>query len=216
MENKPTILVADDHPLFREGVINFLSSRDYRIKGEAEDGEETLKLLESLSPDILILDINMPKLSGIQVAEQAYKILPDIKIAILTIYKEEKLFNKIMDLGVLGYILKESAVIEILDCLKAILKNNYFISPLLYSFFLKRIRKKEDFESEFQGITVLTDTERKILRLTAQALTSKQISQELFISPRTVDKHREHICTKLNVHGRLNLVKFAIENKHSF
>ncbi len=159
--------------------------------------------------------MDMPKLNGIQVLEQALKISPGMKIIFLTMYKEEKMFNKVMDLGVSGYVLKECAVAEIHDCIKAVLNNNYFISPVISSFFMNRSKRKEVLETENKGITALTETERKILKLTAQSLTSKEIAEDLCISPRTVDKHREHICTKLNIHGSLHLVKFAIENKNS-
>ncbi len=120
-----------------------------------------------------------------------------------------------MDLGAHGYLLKESAVIEIHDCIEAILKDDYFISPDLSSYLMNRFKRKEVLESERNGLTALTETERKILKLTAHSLTSKQIAEELFISPRTVDKHRENICNKLEIHGCLNLLKFSIENKHS-
>jgi DNA-binding NarL/FixJ family response regulator len=112
-------------------------------------------------------------------------------------------------------VLKESAVIEILDCLEAIGRNDYFITPALSSFLMKRFKKKEELESERSGLAALTETERKILKLIARSQTSKQIAEQLFLSPRTVDKHRENICAKLNIHGSMNLLKFAIENKHS-
>lgn len=209
------VLVADDHPLFRAGVVNVLKDKDYIIAGEASDGEETINLVKSLLPDILILDLDMPKLNGIQVLEQTNEISPKTKTVFLTMYKEEKLFNKVMDLGVSGYLLKESAAIEILDCLEAVCKNDYFISPVLSSYLIKRAKKKENLESEHKGLSALTDMEKKILKLIAHSKTSKQIAEQLFISPRTVDKHRENICTKLDIHGSMNLVKFAIENQHS-
>jgi DNA-binding NarL/FixJ family response regulator len=155
------------------------------------------------------------KLNGIQVLEQLSTISPKTKAVFLTMYKEEKLFNKVMNLGAWGYLLKESAVLEIHDCLNVIVKNEYFISPALTSFLVKRLKNKKELESKHEGLEALTNVERKILGLIAQSLTSSQIAEKLFISPRTVDKHREKICSKINIHGSLNLVKFAIENKHS-
>jgi DNA-binding NarL/FixJ family response regulator len=215
MDKNLTILIADDHPLFRAGVVSVLKDKRYIIKGEASDGEEALKLLKSLTPDILILDMDMPKLNGIQVLEQAEKASPGTKTVFLTMYKEQKLYNKVMDLGVRGYLLKESAVMEIQTCLEAIVRDEYFISPALSSFLVQRLKKKDDFERENKGLGSLTDAEKKVLAFIAQSLTSSQIAEILFISRRTVDKHRENICAKLDIHGSLNLTKFAIENKHS-
>jgi DNA-binding NarL/FixJ family response regulator len=215
MNKIKTILVADDHPLFRAGVVSVLKEKAYTITGEASDGEEALRMLKSEPPDVLIVDMEMPKLNGMQVLEQAAKISPGTKTVLLTMFKETKLFNRVMDLGVSGYILKESAVVEIHDCLEAINRGDYFISPALSSFLVQRLKKKAELEASHEGMEALTDVEKRILRLIAQSRTSHQIADELFISKRTVDKHRENICTKLNIHGSLNLTKFAIENKHS-
>jgi len=215
MNKNLTILVADDHPLFRAGVVSVLKDKGYTIAGEASDGEETLKLLKSLTPSILILDMEMPKLKGIQVLEQMSKVSPETRTIFLTMYKEANLFNKVMDLGAGGYLLKESAVIEIHDCIEAVLKGDYFISPALSSFLVQRLKKKDDLENKHEGLKSLTEVEKKILKFISQSMTSNEIADKLFISKRTVDKHRENICAKLNIHGSLNLTKFAIENKHS-
>ena len=215
MKEDLTILVADDHPLFRAGVVSVLKDKGYTIAGEASDGEETLKLLKSLTPSILILDMEMPKLKGIQVLEQMSKVSPETRTIFLTMYKEANLFNKVMDLGAGGYLLKESAVIEIHDCIEAVRKGDYFISPALSSFLVQRLKKKDDLENKHEGLKSLTEVEKKILKYISQSMTSNEIADKLFISKRTVDKHRENICAKLNIHGSLNLTKFAIENKHS-
>jgi DNA-binding NarL/FixJ family response regulator len=215
MNDNQKILIADDHPLFRAGVVSVLKNKGYQISGEASDGEEAVKLLKSLKPDILILDMDMPKLNGVQVLQQMNTISPATKTILLTMYKEMKLFNRIMDMGVSGYLLKESAVIEIHACLEAIYRNEYFISPSLSSFLVQRLKRKEDLETKHEGLASLTDVEKKILEFISQSLTSNQIADKLFISRRTVDKHRQNICGKLNIHGGLNLIKFAIENKHS-
>jgi len=215
MGEQQRILVADDHPLFRAGVVSVLKEKGYTVCGEASDGEEAIKMLEELKPDILILDMDMPKLKGIQVLEQLERVSSGTKAVFLTMYKENRLFNKVMDLGVSGYLLKESAVLEIHNCLEAIDKNELFISPVLSSFLIQRLKKREELETEHKGLASLTEMEKKVLSLIAQSLTSKQIAEKLFVSSRTVDKHRENICTKLDIHGGLNLIKFAIENKHS-
>jgi len=215
VNKKLSVIVADDHPLFRAGVINILKEKDYVIIGEASDGEETLKLLKSVKPSILILDMDMPRFNGLQVLEQINNISPKTKTVFLTMYKEEKLFNRVMDFGVSGYLLKDSAIAEIIDCLEAVNGNNYYISPVLSSYFVNRIKIKKLITDENEELENLTATEIKVLKLISLSKSSKQIGEELFISSRTVDKHRENICKKLNIHGSLNLMKFAIDNRHA-
>lgn len=216
MPEKFTVIVADDHPIFRSGLINILDKSKFKVEGEAADGEETIKLLKSLKPGILILDMDMPKLNGLQVLEQINYISPKTKTIFLTMYKEEKLFNRVMDLGVLGYMIKDSAIAEIINCLETVTENNYYISPVLSSYLVRRIKLTRHFEDENEELENLTKTELKVLKLISLSKSSKQIGEELFISPRTVDKHRENICKKLNIHGSLNLMKYAIDNRHAF
>ncbi len=214
MENIKSIIIADDHPIFRNGLKQILLTNDkIKLLGEAGNGEEALNLIVNLKPDVAVLDLDMPALNGLEVLEKLKALKTDTKIIMLTMYKEEKMFNKAFDKGAYAYVLKDSAVEDIIGCVESVSLGNYFISPALSTFLISRSKKQKEFEENFKDINSLTDMERKVLKLISQSKSSKDISNELFVSSRTVDKHRENICNKLDIHGNLGLTKFAIENK---
>lgn len=183
------------------------------IVGEAGDGEQALRLAEELTPDIIVLDIEMPVLNGLQVAQKIIKQHLPVDIIFLTMYKEEDMFNEAMNIGVKGYVLKENAVSDIVDSIKSIASGRYFLSPNISEFLVNKsdrvrslLRKKPQLEN-------LTATERKVLRLISEIKTNKEIGDTLNISYKTVENHRSNICNKLEIHGSHSLLKFAIENK---
>lgn len=211
---KKSIIIADDHPIFRNGLKQVLSGKEnITLIGEAKNGSEALKLIEEQKPDAAILDLDMPLLSGLQVLEKVKRMKSETRIILLTMYKEEKLFNRAFDFGAYAFVLKDSAVEDIEGCIDAVLAGEYFVSPGVSSFLIGRSSRKKDFDDNFDSVKTLTEMERKVIKLISQSKSSKDISDELFISVRTVDKHRENICGKLNLKGNLSLTKFAIENK---
>jgi len=213
-KTKLRIIIADDHPIFRKGLLIAIGSEhSIEIVGEAGDGLEALYLAEKLKPDVIILDIEMPGLNGLQVAEEIIRRKLMSNIVFLTMYKEEDMFNEAMNLGVKGYVLKESAVSDITDAIKTVAAGKNYISPSISEFLMNRgytahslLKKKPQLEN-------LTPMERKVLRLIAVNKTSKEIGDELHISHRTVENHRANICNKLEIHGSHSLLKFAIEYK---
>ncbi len=213
-KTKLRVLIADDHPIFRKGLLLAIGNEhSIEIVGEAGDGHQALRLIEELKPDVIVLDIEMPELNGLQVAEQIIKRQLPVHIVFLTMYKEEDMFNEAMDLGVRGYVLKESAVSDIVKSIKTVATGKYFLSPSISEYLVNRsdrartlLRKKPQLEN-------LTATERKILRFISENKTSKEIGDELNISYRTVENHRSNICNKLEIHGSHSLLKFAIEHK---
>ncbi|TAK67137.1 MAG: response regulator transcription factor [Bacteroidetes bacterium] len=213
-QKKVTIIIADDHPIFRKGVKDIVSENEkFIVIGEAGDGEEVLSMVKSLQSDILLLDLNLPSINGLEVAEKLREAKLPTKIVILTMHKDEALFTKALDSGVFGYILKESASREVLDALQSVCNDEHYISPALSSYLVKRSKKTNSFYDEKPSLDTLTQTERKILKLISEQKTSNAIADELFISLRTVENHRQNICNKLNIHGVNALLKFAIENK---
>jgi DNA-binding NarL/FixJ family response regulator len=213
-KTKLRVIIADDHPIFLKGLLLAIGSeRSIEIIGEASDGLQALYLTESLKPDVIVLDIEMPGLTGLQVAAEVIgRHLPS-HVVFLTMYKEEDMFNEAMDLGVKGYVLKESAVSDIVDAIKNVAAGRHYLSPSISDYLVKRsdysrllLKKKPQLES-------LTATERKVLRLIATNKTSKEIGDDLHISFRTVENHRTNICNKLEIHGSHSLLKFAIEYK---
>lgn len=210
------IFVADDHPVFRDGLIKIIETESgIEIIGQADNGESALNKIIELNPDIALLDIDMPKMSGIQVLKELNKLKSGIKTIFLTVYKDESIFDEAMDNGAGGYILKDSAISDIIDCIKSVYINDYYISPSLSKYLVNRRDKLKRLESNKPGLNKLTETELKVLLLIAEGKTSKQIGDDLFISPKTVDNHKSNISDKLGLKGKgiHSLIKFAIENK---
>ncbi len=215
MNDNIKILIADDHPLMLEGLKIVLNAEKiFSECDQAKDGEEAYTKLTSNNYDVAILDIEMPKMSGLEIARKLTALKTDTKIIFLTMYKDEDLFNEAMDSGANGFVLKENAVNDIIDCLKEVINGRYYISPLISSYLVKHLNKKNSFEKSNPSISDLTTSERRILKLVSQNKTSKEIGSELSISAKTVENHRNNISKKLNLQGTHSLIKFAIENKH--
>lgn len=211
-----TVLIADDHPIFRKGLrALFADSPEIAVVGETGEGSNVMELLRELKPDVLLLDLNMPGTDGIDIAASIQREVLPVKTIVLTMHREEEIFNKVMDLAVQGYVLKESAIPEIQEAIKAVVASNYFVSPLLSNYLLRRRAQTTSLLHHHPGLRTLTVAEKNILRLIAENKTSKEISEELSISIRTVDNHRLSICNKLDLHGTNALLRFALENKSS-
>lgn len=214
MSQEIKIVVADDHPIFRKGLVDVIAAdRRFFIAGEAADGETALELVLKLKPRIVVADIDMPKLNGLGLAEKLRTLVPSVGVIILTSYKEESLFNRALDLGVKGYVLKENAITDVVRALHSVADGQTFLSPSISSFLVNRIRRSEALHAENPTIDQLTPTELRVVRLIAENKTSREIGKKLFISPRTVDTHRNNICTKLNLSGQRGLLVFALERK---
>lgn len=217
MDNAPKLIIADDHPIFRKGLVDLITSTTrFSICGEAENGNTAFELIKKLTPDIAILDINMPGMNGFDIAKKVKSEEMTVNIIFLTMYNEEELFNKAMDLGVKGYILKECAVKDILDCIQSVADGKYYISPVISDYLVNRSTVLKIDEKQKSAIEKLTPTEKQILKFIAEDKTSKEIADRLFISVRTVENHRMNICNKLSIHGSNALLKFSLENKHLF
>ena len=211
---KLRIVIADDHPMFRVGMRETIESEPgFKVVGEAGDGEQALEMISRMRPAIAILDVSMPKLDGLALARKLVAQAPAVGVILVTMYREQKLFTEALEAGVKGYVLKDSAVTDIISCIKAVAAGQNYASPELTTYLVKRVRQAETVGSGRSDLEGLTTTELRILSLLAEYKTSKEIAQELFISPRTVDTHRNNICQKLNIHGSHALVKFALQHK---
>lgn len=213
MKQEVTVLVVDDHPLLRHGLCDVISkSQRFRIIGEASDGEEALRKVTVLKPEIIILDIDMPRLNGLETIRAIEGLGFPVKVIILTMYKEEEMFNAAMDLGSKAYVLKENAPNEIVAALEKVDYGETFLSASLLKVGQRRSDRVRHLLLSKPQIEALTPAERRILKLIGDDFTSKQIAERLNLSVRTVDKHRQHICDKLNLHGTHSLLKFAFDN----
>jgi DNA-binding NarL/FixJ family response regulator len=211
---KISVVIADDHPMFREGVKQALANDPSLVLlGTASDGEQAAALISEHSPNVAVLDMNMPKKSGLQVLKELKSSGSSTAVLFLTMFDDEDILNEAMDLGVRGYILKESASIDIVNAVHAVREGQYYISPALTDKLLKRKEKKESFSSSHPQLTLLTEQERRIVKMIAESKSSREIAEELFLSQKTIDNYRYKISEKLNLSGSYSLLKFALENK---
>ncbi|MEK7677551.1 MAG: response regulator transcription factor [Verrucomicrobiota bacterium] len=216
MSTSHTVVLVDDHPAFRLGVRQVIASDpQFRVVGEASDGQAALELIRRVRPDLAVVDINLPKLSGLELVRQLVRERLRTRVVVLTMYQQESLFQEAMDLGVAGYVLKENAVDDILHCLQAVGEGGCYLSPSLSGLLLRQRQSQQNLRHQTPGLDDLTPMERRILKLIAENKTSKQIGTEFFISPRTVETHRRNICLKLGLSGSHPLLQFALENRAS-
>jgi DNA-binding NarL/FixJ family response regulator len=208
------ILIADDHPVYRKGLRAVLEGAPY-FAGvtEAADGTAALAAIASDAPDIAILDLDMPGQDGLRVAVEVRDRQLRTKVVLLTGHNSETLVNNALDAGVLGYVLKEGALTEILECVRTVQDGRRYISPQLANVLLARRTRAEALVERTPSLDDLTLTERRVLALVGQGKTSKEIAAILFISSRTVEWHRAGVGVKLNLRGPNALIAFAIEHK---
>ena len=214
MENKKTILVADDHPVVRKGIINVVNRiPSYKVIYECGNGDDAMQSIRELKPDVVLLDISMPGMSGIDVIRQAQKENIPSDFIILTMYDDEAYFQAALDLGVKGYLLKENALMELENCMKSVFTGKIYLSPSLSGFLVKKNHQTKTLFSKMPVLAQLTNTEIKVLQLLSGKKTSKEIADEMFVSVRTIQNHRNNICRKLNLKGHHSLLEFAIRHR---
>lgn len=211
--NKPNyhIVLVDDHTLFRNGLRILLNNlNEYTVSGEAANGQEFLDLLETQTPDLVLLDIDMPVMDGIEAASRAIKKNPDLKIITLSMYGEEDYYYKMVDAGVKGFLLKDSDIQEVKLALETVAEGGtYFSSELLQNLVSSLRSKSQHHEKQ----NVLSERETEILILICQGFSNQEIADQLFISKRTVDKHRSNILEKSESKNTAQLVMYAIKNQ---
>ena len=208
------ILIVDDHPLFRGGLRQVIESDSrFKLVGETGNGELALRLIQETRPDVAILDVNLPGRSGLEIVRQLRDQRLATRIIMLTMYKEEEIFNRALDFGAHGFVLKENAGDEIIKAIAAVADGDYYLSSTISGYLVRRRGRAEALAAAKPGLDDLTKAERRILKLIAEKKTSRQIGKELFISPRTVEAHRANICAKLELRGSHSLLQFALENR---
>ena len=209
-----TIFIADDHPVFRMGLEEvIMKEKQFRVVGSAGDGETAYEEIKRLQPAVAVIDIEMPKMNGLEVIRRIQKDALAVQCIVLTMYQEEVIFDQAMDLGVRGYLLKDSAIADILKGIEVVSRGEYFISPSLTSRILKSHPVIHLNVQLRLGVDKLTATERQILSFIAQSHSSKQIAKSLHVSVRTVENHRYNIVHKLGLSGNYSLLRFALDNK---
>ncbi|PKA83179.1 LuxR family two component transcriptional regulator [Ulvibacter sp. MAR_2010_11] len=197
MAKKETIITADDHPLLLKGLNDFLLEKNFNIIGSGNNGREAYNLITKLNPDIAIIDIQMPFMSGLEIAQKCKTNGITTKIILITLHKERDLYQQAQDLNIFGYVLKEFALEEIETCIKTVSSGKPFFSPEI-----KDLLGSNNMEEN--SLKNLTPSEKKILKLIANDKTNKEIASLLFISYRTVEKHRSNIISKLDLEHKTN------------
>ena len=210
--SKIRVLLADDHTIVRQGLRALLDSQeDIEVVGEAEDGRQAFEKTKELIPDIVVIDITMPNLNGIEATRQIKKLSPEIKVLVLTVHDNEEYIHQILQAGASGYLLKESAVTDLVSAINAVKKGGIFLSPAISKVVVKDyIRHAEEGTGDFDSLNILTNREREVLQLIAEGHTNREVAHLLKLSVKTVDVHRSHIMEKLNIHDITGLVKYSI------
>jgi two-component system response regulator NreC len=206
------VLVADDHTILREGLVGILRGDPaIEVVGEATDGAETVEKAAKLRPDVLVLDISMPRLNGLEAARRIRESQPSVRILILTMYDDEEYVLKLVRAGVSGYLLKESAASELLAGIHAVREGKSFFGPHAQKALAESCQRELAVPDDPYGS--LTNREREVFQLVAEGKTNAQIAELLFISPKTVDNHRTRVMEKLGLHSSSELVRFAARRK---
>ncbi|HEU4387002.1 MAG TPA: response regulator transcription factor [Blastocatellia bacterium] len=210
-------MIADDHPIFRQGLRQVIEAKpNLTVVAEAEDGVVAFERIRELRPDVAVLDIDMPRQDGFAVARGIREQRLPVAVIFLTMHKDELHLNEALDLNAKGYLIKDNAAADLVNCIHAVAAGQNYVSPELSTYLLNRGRRAAMLAGQQPGLQSLTPTEQRILALLADYKTNKEIANVLCVSVRTIENHRANICAKLDLHGTHALVKFAIQHKSSF
>ena len=209
--NKVRVLIVDDHVIVRDGVRMILEAQpDIEVVGEASDGRQALEAARQLSPGVVLMDIAMPGMNGLEATAAIKQELPDVQVLILTMHEDNEYFFQVLRAGASGYVLKGASSNDLVSAIRAVHQGGVYLHPAvaknLVSDYVRQMEPGED-RTRYDG---LSDRERQVLKLVAEGKTSQQIAEELFLSVNTVQTHRSHIMEKLGLHNRTDLIRYAL------
>jgi two-component system response regulator NreC len=210
------LLLVDDHPIVRSGLkMLFLSEPTMTVVGEADSGEAAVEAVARLKPDVVIMDVSMPGMNGIEATRRIKAAHPETAVLALTMYEDEQYFFEMLNAGASGYIPKRAAPDDLVSAIKVVAEGNVFLYSTLARFLIKDMAERhpggENTAAGQEGPDVLTAREREVLTCIAEGMTNREIAEALVISSKTVERHRENIMAKLDMHNRVELVKYAIK-----
>ncbi len=204
------VLIADDHQLFREGLVNLLSSApDIKVIAQAKDGKDAIEKTRQLKPDVLLIDIGMPQMNGIDATRQLKKELPEVKIIAVSMHSDRQYVKGILEAGADGYLLKNCTYHQLTDAIVSVHSGKKILSDDITDLVIKGYLEPSD--SEADGFSDLSEREVEILQLYAEGKSTREISEKLFISVKTVGTHKQHILEKLNLKNNADIIKFALK-----
>lgn len=208
---KIRVLIADDHTIVREGIRMILSAQpDIEVVGEAANGQEAIDLTRKLRPDVVVMDISMPGVSGINATKAIKAEMPEVNVLALTMHEDETYVFQLLKAGASGYVLKRGAASDLVNAVRAASKGEAFLYPSVAKAVVQDYLQRVEAGEERERWDGLTQREREILKLIAEGYTNREIAQKLYISVKTVQTHRAHILEKLGLHDRTELVRYAI------
>ncbi len=208
------VLICDDHALFRRGLIMVLESEEgIDVVAEAEDGEDAVRKAEETAPDVVLMDVRMPKMSGIEATRAIADAVPTAKILMLTVSDEEEDLYEAVKAGATGYLLKEISIEEVANAIRAVITGQSLISPSMASKLLSEFNNLSKQAQQKVMVPRLTDRELQVLKLVAQGMSNREVSAQLFISENTVKNHVRNILEKLHLHSRMEAVVYAVREK---
>lgn len=211
--NKIRVLLADDHTILRDGIRALLDDQaDIEVIGEAEDGLSTVKMVAKLKPDVVIMDIAMPMLNGLEATRQIQRDYPQVRVLILTMHENEEYIRQVLAAGALGYVLKDAAAHDLLGAIRAVYRGEAVLSPAITRLVIEDYLRWGDIRPADIS-NGLTPREREILQLIAEGYTNKEIAEILSLSVKTIQSHRSNLMSKLDLHDRGELIKYAIQKK---
>jgi len=210
---KPKVIIVDDHLIFRQGLATIISTENIAtVIGDASNGKEFIDILEFLTPDLVLMDIDMPYMNGMEATQKALELMPNLKIIAVTMFGEEEYYYKMIELGVKGFILKTSGINEIEKAINDVMKGESYFSNELLRKIINSIGRKNN--RALTTKTILTDRELEVLKLICVGLTTDEIAQKLYISPKTVKSHRSNLLEKTNCKNTPEMIIFALKNKY--
>jgi len=213
-KRKIKIIIVDDHKIFRDGLLLLLDNFDFvSVVGQAANGEEFLSLIETIIPDIVLMDINMPKMNGIEATKHALLKYPDLKIIALTSFADDEYIEQMISAGVEGYMLKRSDIEDFENAIIKVAKGGSYFSSEIIKVITRNLYKDKEQASKKQVITNLTSREKQILHLICTGLNNEQIADLIHLSPKTVEKHKSSLFQKTETFNTVNLVIYAFKNE---
>ena len=210
--NPIKLLVVDDHAIVRDGIRQLIEAQeDMVLVGETGDGTTALKYVKTLGPDVVLLDIAMPGMTGLETIGLMKEAKPEIKVVILSMHSKESYVHQALSAGAIGYILKASTSRDILSAIRAAQNDEYFLSSKIRAGVIESYLSSRKHKPAVRGYDLLTEREQQVFRMVVEGSTTKEIADILCVSTKTIEKHRSSISNKLGVHGRLELLKYAIK-----